>query len=819
MKPVRRFRAALPAACLCAFALSAAATEPEWLAQARSALADRLDGLARARIEAGLDAPGLPTATRRAATLLLAQAYLASRNPAPALASLQALPSDDPEARMLRAHTFARLGRWEDARDLYRAAGAVPDAPLAARLGEAESCHALGETAQAIKILEAVAGKGSVQPAVHLRLASLYIEAGRLDPARSILARTIATEPADRLWARYIEARALLTEKRSAAAEAIFKEILEAPSHLHENLFVAATLGLAETRMQLRGLEAADKVLETFIWRNPESAWIELVFRRLDHIYAAQKSPPESELLKWTFRAPPRRATLAHYYAARMQVRGRKWEKALLSLDSFVRVYPRHRLIPWIQLLRAEVFVELARYPDAVRALEAASRAATTDDLRAEIDLRTGLVLLRQREYVLAATSLERAAKLSERLHRIAIYNAAIAWLNQHNYARFIEEYRRLADAGASAELRGNLILEEALVRARESDPAASATLERFAGQFPRHPRIGEARLAQAELALLDGRPGEAAQWLRAASEKPASPELDDHAAYLAIFLAAAKTPRDDAQVIRLATDFLRQRPRSRLLPEVRMKLGEVYFRQPDYANAETQFTLLARENPQSPLAEMALFLAGQAAARSINAGSTERALAHLDEVASRNGTLKLAAREQQAAIQSRLGRSREAIALYDLILASKSPPPTLSLRCRALIGKGETLATLGRTEPAQLEAAAAVFAELAALPEAGPEWTFQGRYRQARLFEQIKRFDDALALYHRVLDENIRAAEPEFFWFYKAGFAAANRLEQQQAWPGAIALYEKIATIDGPRAAEARDRARQLRIEHFVWD
>jgi tetratricopeptide (TPR) repeat protein len=249
------------------------------------------------------------------------------------------------------------------------------------------------------------------------------------------------------------------------------------------------------------------------------------------------------------------------------------------------------------------------------------------------------------------------------------------------------------------------------------------------------------------------------------------------------------------------------------------LKLGQIYFQQPDYPNAETQFATLAKDFPDSPHAETALFLAGQAAARTINTGSAERALRYLDELADRNGPLKLHAREQQAAIQSRLGREQEAVALYDLIIEAKQPAPDATLRATAMVGKGDALASLGRSDPRHLETAAKVFEDLARLEANPPAWRHQALYKRARILEQLGRKADAIAVYNEVLDRNLAASDREFFWFYKAGFEAARAYEQDRAWSSAIAIYEKIARLDGPRAEEAKSRAKQLRVENFVWE
>ncbi|MEQ1862657.1 MAG: tetratricopeptide repeat protein [Chthoniobacteraceae bacterium] len=789
-------------------AAGTAAADNALLAEARAALAENLPQIALQKLAATPASPDI--------VCLRAEAHLAAGQPVAALNALAPIAKTDPRAALLQAHAFARAGRWSEARTAYTRIAGEADAPLSAKLGVAESCQALGDTAAAIAVLEPLARADGAPVAVRLRLAGLQVEAGLGTRARDALAAIKLATPDDRLWARYIEGRLLLLENQSADARGVFADILATQEHMSENLFVAATLGAVEAKIALQGNEAADKELETFIWRYPDSAWLELVFRRLDQIYAVERNPQEGELQKWAIKPQRRRAALAQFYVGKLQVRERKWDKALKSLDTFLGSFGTHSFAPFAQLLRADVFIERDDFESAVRALEAAARIAGRDEaLRAEVELRTGLVQFRQREFVLAATSLEQAAQRPGPAGRVALYDAALAWLNQANYERFFDAYRRLGERAASGELRGNLILEEGLVRARLRDPAARETLRRFVDQFPSHPRVAEARLADAEIAFTADRLDETARLLRVANEKPRPAEVDDRTAYLAIFLADAKKPRDDAEVIRLAKDFLRARPASALVPEVRMKLGEVFFRQTDYPNAETQFATLAQETPQSAHAETALFLAGQSAMRTINTGSTERALGYFDEVAKRNGALKLHAREQQAIVQSRLGKDAEAVALYDLILAAK-PPADADLRSAALIGKGDILS---RKESRQIEEAIAVFGQLGADDTASVAWRFQALYKKGRALDQVGRKAEAIAVFNDVLDRNLVAVEREFFWFYKAGFEAARRYEQQSTWPSAIAIYEKIAKIEGPRAAEAQTRAKQLRVEHFVWN
>ena len=133
-----------------------------------------------------------------------------------------------------------------------------------------------------------------------------------------------------------------------------------------------------------------------------------------------------------------------------------------------------------------------------------------------------------------------------------------------------------------------------------------------------------------------------------------------------------------------------------------------------------------------------------------------------------------------------------------------------------ALCAKANSLSVLGRADPKQLEAALTVYDELAS-SEAPPTWRNQALYKKAAALELLGRSQDALMAYYDVLGRST-AQDREYLWYYKAGFEAARIVEAAREWKSAIGIYEKMAALDGPRAAEARMRVKQLRLEHFIW-
>src|SRR5207302_4966609 len=144
----------------------------------------------------------------------------------------------------------------------------------------------------------------------------------------------------------------------------------------------------------------------------------------------------------------------------------------------------------------------------------------------------------------------------------------------------------------------------------------------------------------------------------------------------------------------------------------VRMKLAELYYRHQDFANAQTQFEIIAQQNPDDSLAERALFFAGESARSSMGEHSLDRAIDLFDQVVQRNGAMRWAARNEQAVIERKLGKPKDALALYDEVLKSDT---AASEKREALCGKGDIFFEAGATDPSSYQRAIEAYDELAA--------------------------------------------------------------------------------------------------------
>ncbi|MDB4537020.1 hypothetical protein N9230_00220, partial [Akkermansiaceae bacterium] len=57
-----------------------------------------------------------------------------------------------------------------------------------------------------------------------------------------------------------------------------------------------------------------------------------------------------------------------------------------------------------------------------------------------------------------------------------------------------------------------------------------------------------------------------------------------------------------------------------------------------------------------------------------------------------------------------------------------------------------------------------------------------------------------------------------EWKWFDECGKGALKILEEKGEWTAAIKLAEKMSRSGSPFASDAADRAKHLRLEHFIW-
>ncbi len=796
----------------------------EELSQVEMAARSSAEGIPQVAVERlqRLLAGNLSVTEKRLVEQKLAEALVRAGRPAEALPLLenQSL-TNDPETVFAQAQALATLDRWAEALPLYQKVAADSGTPLRAEatFGMAQTLYALGRRDEAMKSFLSLERDPKWSVRVRLRVAQLMIERGDPAGADRLLRETKPQAPTERNEKRFLFGQLNLAQGHFEKAIETLSVILKRPEGVSHSLLVATLFKLADAHLQAKTAEGGDDALEEFIDHRPNDMALPAIFAKLDELYRMERKPSTNELERWGRDQTQPRQALAQWYLAKSALRSGDREKAIARLTQLRDSPVRLPSLGEADLELARLQLAKEHWDAAIAAAEAARGQNSDPGFMERVDWLIAEANYRSGHLDRAAPIYEKLAQHAPALAREALFNAALCWLRLDRAAEFAADYRKVSNDPTKHAVQGELLLEQGSVQAAQGKTEAVQTFQKFIHDFPLGTRVSEAWVSLAELAFHAPRPDleTARKDLAQARQERPTPAALERADYLQIWLEDATSSTDETLVITAANNFLRQHPGSRFTAEVRMKLAEAYFRRQDFANAQTQFELLAQQNPDAALTEKALFFAARSAMSSMGAESLEHALALLDQAVKLNGDMRWAARNEEAAIERRLGKNREALALYDEVLKNDARPAE---RREALCGKGDIYYELGAADAKNYERAIEFYEQLTGEPGVPAHWRNQAAFKKGKALEKLNDKAGALTTYYGVIEEGARPdVQHEFFWFYKAGFNAAHLLEEGSDWKSAVAVYRKLAAVGGTRSDEAKTRLTQLRLEHFLWD
>ena len=788
------------------------------LAQASGALSEGVPEVAVVRLQLLLN-KNLPESEWRAVAEKLAEAQVVANEPEDTLVLLtDARLHDLPWTKFWRAQALASLHRWADALPLYEEL-TDESSPFqrAAIFGAGETLRALGKCQDALRKFILLAHDKKWGARAQVRAAELHIELGNAPEARRLLEQMQPASVAERRERRVLRGRLELISHRPERAIGMFQAILKRPEGTPHPIPLAALFGIAEAHLQLKTPETGDDVLERFIDRNHADPDLPLIFAKLDELYRAEHRPSRNELEKWVRRPEQPRRTFARWYLARLEIHAGRRERARQLFTDLRRTGVNSPAIAPALFEFAEFEIDDGRFDEAIAILDDARLLRPDPALLTRIAFLSAQAQYLARRFDTATAAFEQIAQGDSPWTKAALFNASSGWLQVGNHTRFIADYSQLEKQGGDEQSRADLRLEEGLMQAAKGDKKAAASLQRFIHDFPKNPRVSEAWVGLAELAFHSSPPRleEARKNLDRAIETGPTDAAVERADYLRIWVEEA-AGGDESKVIALAKRFLERHIESPFAPEVRMKLAELYYRREDFANAQTQFEIIAQQNPNDSLAERALFFAGESTMSSMGEHTLDRALVLFDQVVQKKGAMRWAARNEQAVIERKLGKPNDALTLYDEVLKSDAGA---SEKREALCGKGDIFFEGGTSDPASYERAIEAYDQLAADKEGSIHWRNQALFKKGLCLEKKGDRVGALATFYKILEDESRPGERrELFWYYKAGFNAARLLEEDSKWESAVAIYDKLVAAGGSRSEEAKARLNNIRLEHFLW-
>lgn len=751
------------------------------LLSARQSLDEGLPTIAWSRLAAtGLgDTYGSsPESVRRT----FAEASFASGKPELAADILRSLTAPSPGDHFLLAQSLMAMGDPAGAAHHFEMASAGPDPGPPAQIGHARALAALGRHEEAVVLIEPLAERGD--PRAGLDLAAALLDSGASGPALDRLAAIRPTTPAEFAERDYLAARATLDTNDAAAAA----RLLETHGNFPASIAAQAVILESRALLQLGKIADAENALETFIASHGKHPEIRSVFAALDAVYARQESPSSTALREWRKEGPDGpRPRLAQFYLGLNEIRLRRADRALDAFRAFLESSPDDPLADRARWHATLLLLQDERPADALKLL----------------DGQPGPLMHFARGRVLAAL---------QRLHDAAAeFSAAGENFPGAAFNASLCRIRAGEPVAASGPDASELAFARAISLADNSPVEAARALETIVSSG-HEPWASSSAFALAELSYEKLDLADARRQLHRISHPTTAG--DDAPAALDVFLQDDGTPDSADRVLDAASKFLSNFPDSRRRADVAMKMAEVLYRRGDFVAARAGFESAATESPGSPLAEKARFLSAQAASRTMDPSSMEEAIDTYEAIARGEGPMAPRARFAQALLLNALGRPDEALAVIDNLLSAQ---PDTSLRAAALVEKGDTLFSLGATNPKNYLDAIAAWKPLTT-QETSPRWRNQALCKTASAESALGHMEAALATYADAFSSP-PGDEPEYFWYYKAGFEAARLLEENGRHQEAIAVYQKLAADDGPRSQEARDRINRLRLENLLWE
>jgi len=780
-------------ALLLAVLVAETASGDERVERARRAMADGLPQAAVPTLQAVLDDPEVSDDSE--VRILLGRALLASRRPEKVREILEPLIGD-PDAAFYLAQAEAGMGNPLRALEIFTSVLRSDEAThrAEAALAAAHMLVELGRARDAIEVLGTL-GEGELSGEAAVLEAEILVDLNEIDAARKALARSGASESPS-IRSRLVSARIALAEERYEEAYRKFADLSASALVPSPSLAARATIGAAEARAALGDLSEAQRQLEHFVDQSPGNPQLARIFAKLDALYAADSTVSNSQLLKWANEeADAARRAYALFYLAKNQWRNGDRGDATDTMQKFIREHSRHSHRRNASELLARWFLEEGEHQYALNVLDQFRSSRSEQAMDGRLIFLRAEAFAGINEFAAAAHNFRAAARMDRELRPAAVRNARLLELRTGIGSPDGEEY----DFPAAMEL------------ARQRDASADAVLQSTASRLSPEEQV-DLTLARAELEYLRGDHQKAKNHLIRVSNETDELSEDQEARrnYLEIFLAGTST----AEAKAAAERFLEAHPNSLFEAEVRVKLGEILYERGDYTAARLQLATAARQTSEPSLRETALFMAGQAARRELSDSSRDDALGFFEEVAGVNGRLAERARLEQAVIKAAQDDSAGATVILDQLIANSSDE---QLAAQAALRKGDLL--FGSAADAETHAeAAAHFSQLAGQPGLTASLRNEALTKAGIAFQKAGEPDQALAMFHRVMDAP-QEGNPDLFWFYKAGFEAGRLLENQKLFKEAVAVYQKLAQIKGPRSDEAKERVNRLRLENLLWE
>ena len=681
-----------------------------------------------------------------------------------------------PEARLRRARSLIRLGRYDEAEPILTplAAGDGPLAPQAAyELGD--SLAQRKRTDEALAAWDAAATRfptSSTLPALLFRAAEL------LSPSKPADARTRLLKVADdhptHPWAddALVRAAELALRTRDFAdarrlAEALPKRFPKSDLSRNARLIVAqAALGLNKPKDAVAILEAlrAEPNLPPEIDRASSLA-LALAYRT-----DGQAEKAAAMLARLAESPAGAGGADAQVLLGENHVKAARFDEAVAPLNAYLNDHPKGELADHALALLAIAQQELGRGDEAKATLERLTRDFAQSRVLTAPRLRLGEAALEAKDYGRAVELLRAAAdsKTDPELRTRALSALGWAYLGDKKPVEAANAFDELLTTAPDDALAPDAALARgrALEEAGKTDDALTA-YALVGARYEKSDRVAPASLARARLLARTGKHAEAA------------------AAFDALLKDNPKGLPDSGADVLLA------------------EMGWALLDSEKPAEADAAFIRLLQDYPESP----------RAADARVNLAESAYQAGKLDEVSALLEPVISTPAADPALVQSalfRLGRARfdrkdfaGALKTFDRLVTEYPDGP---LRPKARFWKAETAFQADDPKAADTE-----FAALLIEPKPGDadDWWPTARLRHIQCLVQLEEWDEALKA-----ADSMKAEVPNFPRMDEVDYARGRAFQGIARFDEARTAYQ--AVIDSHKGAELAARAQFMRGETY---
>ncbi len=468
---------------------------------------------------------------------------------------------------------------------------------------------------------------------------------------------------------------------------------------------------------------------------------------------------------------------------------------------------------------QGRLLVETEALQEALQVFVKAGEMAVDDHLRATALLLAGDVAMSLEDYETAATSYRYVADELQAPENAATarFRQAKARIRQgrHDTAaaifeRFVEQYPD-DDRAVAAWLGRAAALRDA------GRPAASIdAFEKFVAGHPSHAEAPGALMEVYKLARHSGDMERSMRVLNRICLEYADSDFHTQALYHRVYVAFQVGDYDLA--VTEGERFVKDFERLPNAADVLLWLADYHAGRGDWARAESRYRQVFILFPDSSQAQTALYEAANAAfAQDGGEDRALRLLAQLEEKVGSGQALNSAIMGRAAFLQgdvlAELMRYEEAAEWFETARQRLTRP---ELRLAAGGRMADMHFALASQE--SFRRAAALYGEML---EGDPSPALRENllYRLAKTLEELGEREKALDRYLEIVfayDMDTKAGRVrDWYYFARAGYAAARLLVEQGQMDGAARIYERIHQSGIPTADEARERAREIRQAH----